>query len=365
MKLNDLVSLVSLKVAPLSLAESWDKVGLQIGDLEHNVKKALVCLDITPNVLKEAVLKKVDVVFSHHPLFFHPLHNLNKNDPKYEVLKLALQKNISLVSLHTNLDKTFESLSDDIAKRIGLHNIKPLILEKDHYSKFVVFVPLSHVEKVRNALFSVGGGVIGNYENCSFNIEGTGTFKGGEESKPYIGHKRTLEKTQEVRIEVRIPCYLEKEVLSQVRKAHPYEEVAYDIYPLRKLSETTGIGRIGDLKKKVSFLDFAKDIKKLWRLKSLRVVKSKSSVERVALCPGSGGSLWKEALASQADVYITGDLKYHEALDGSLWGLNFIEIDHFTFEKEYVSYLAQKLKQISKIQVYEYNQAENPFQVIN
>jgi len=365
MKLKELISLVSLKIAPLSLAENWDKVGLQIGDVEQKITKALVCLDLTPHVLKEAVLKKVNVIFSHHPFFFHPLEHLNKNDPQYEVLKLALQKNISLVSLHTNLDKTFESLSDENAKKLGLHNVKPLVVDCEQYSKFVVFVPHTHVDQVRQALFSSGGGVIGDYEQCSFNTEGTGTFKGRENSKPYLGKKEKFEEVKEIRVEVRIPRSLEKEVLSRVLKVHPYEEMAYDIYPLRNFSENTGIGRVGDLKKKISFLNFVAQVKKQWKLKSIRVVKAKPFVQRVALCPGSGSSLWKEALLSKADVYITGDLKYHEVLDGSLHGLGFIEIDHFTFEKDYVSYLAKKLKHVSKIQVYEYNQAKNPFHTIH
>ncbi|MBW6497096.1 MAG: Nif3-like dinuclear metal center hexameric protein [Bacteroidales bacterium] len=301
------------QVAPGTLQESYDNSGLQLGSPTKEVNKGLICLDVTPSVVGEAISKGCDLIISHHPLIFKGLKKITGAHFTEKVIIEAIKHDIAIVSVHTNLDNVELGVNHRLGQAMGLKNLKILQPQKGQLRKLVTFCPVSHAEKVRAAIFEAGAGHIGDYDCCSFNLEGSGTFRAGKEANPFVGQINELHIEPEVRIETVLPVFLERKVLNAMIKSHPYEEVAYDIYPLENVFEKTGSGMVGELEIPLSENDFLEMLKKKLKIPCLRhTAFTGQAIKKVAFCGGSGGFLLSDALKAGAQAFVTGDLKYHQ-----------------------------------------------------
>jgi dinuclear metal center YbgI/SA1388 family protein len=298
--------------APSEIAWETDNVGLQVGSYDKQVQKILIALDPSEEVIDEAVKKNIDLIVTHHPLIFEPLKSvISDNDNNRLVYKLV-QSGISLFSAHTNLDFTANGVSYALAKIIELQNVRPLKKSTEHFRKISVFVPSDYVEKITEAMAISGAGIIGNYEYCSFRTSGVGTFKGGKNSKPFIGAPGEFEKVDEVRLEMIVPFWKVSAVINNIRTAHPYEEPAFDIYPLQNEDSNFGAGAIGQFEEAVSIKKFLQHIKDMLDIKYLKFTEgNQDKIKTVAVCGGSGSNMLSLAISSKADAFITGDIGYH------------------------------------------------------
>lgn len=331
MKVKDII-LALEQWAPPALQEEYDNSGLLCGDPEADVTSALVSLDLTDNVLDEAIDKGCEFVISHHPFLFRPARRVVAGSPVYSILSKALAKGIALYAMHTNVDNLYGGLNRVLAQKLELTDVRILQPKKGMLLKLVTFCPLSHADQVRIALFEAGAGHIGNYDQCSYNSQGKGSFRGSDETHPFAGQKNILHFEEEIRIEVIVPAYLEKQVVSAMKKNHPYEEVAYDLYPLANAFERVGAGMVGNLKQPVPVRSFLENVASLFQLPVLRYSPEiKNSVSRIALCSGSGAFLVKDAIAAGADAFLTADLKYHDFQDAGN-ALVLADIGHFESE---------------------------------
>lgn len=315
---------------PLHLAESWDNSGLQIGSSDKKVGRMLIALDLDFFVLKQAVKQQVDMIITHHPLFFKPVKNINYASPLGKMIKTLISADITVYAAHTNLDAAQRGLNQALAEKLGLVNIEPLYpASREALFKLVVYVPATHLEEVRAAICIAGAGNIGKYADCTFRARGTGTFRPGQDTNPFIGKTGILEEVDEFRLETIIYEQDLKQVLSSMHQAHPYEEVAYDLYRLENEGRMFSPGRKGCLIEKTRLQDYAVRIKELLGVKSLRVVGDLDSIaNNVAVISGSGASLMNRVIGQNIDLLVTGDLKYHEAKDAEAAGLKVIDAGH-------------------------------------
>lgn len=332
-RIQDLIGVVN-SLFPPSLAEEWDNVGLQVGDPSAEVTKVLVCLDVTSEVLKAAAENGAEAVISHHPLVFRPLQTLTPRDGTGQLLMQAVRENIAVISAHTNLDRAAGGLNDWLAARLGVKACEPLApAPPGDLLKLSVFVPCGYEGPVSEAIFSAGAGSIGDYDCCSFRTTGTGTFRPGEQSNPFLGESGQLESAREIRLETIVPRERLGRVLDGMKRAHPYEEVAYDLVSLLNQRPDIGLGRIGRLQTKTTLGGFVATVREALGASSMRVVgRDEQAVGKVALCGGSGSSLLSEAIRQGADVLVTGDIKYHEARAAQDRGVGLIDAGHFATE---------------------------------
>jgi dinuclear metal center YbgI/SA1388 family protein len=332
MQVKEIISVLE-NAAPPALQESYDNCGLCTGTPDNEVNAVLVTVDITEKVVDEAISKKADMIVSHHPIIFHGLKKLTgANEAERCVIK-AIQNNISIYCAHTSFDNAFSGVNAALAEKIGVKNYRILSPAKQQLCKLVTFVPTAHAEKVQQALFDAGAGHIGNYDNCSFKLEGEGTFRGGENTKPFVGEKGKLHHEPEVRIETIFPKYIQREVVNALLKAHPYEEAAYDIYLLENKNPMAGSGMIGELEKPLSETDFLSKLKASLGAKQLRhTALGGRRISKVALCGGSGAFLTDDALQAGADAFVTADLKYHQFQEAEN-RLLLIDAGHFETEE--------------------------------
>jgi len=299
------------KIAPLHLQESYDNSGLQVGDYKSEVKGILVSLDVTLEVIDDAINQQCNLIVAHHPIIFGKIKNVTKCSLTGSIVFKAIKNNINIYAIHTNLDNVPNGVNSKIAEFIGLKKIK-ILLPKQNLLKLVVFVPESHSEKVSQALFSSGAGNVGNYKNCIFSSTGEGSFLPISGSNPYKGKQGRLEKVKEEKLEVICPDYLLSDIIQSLISTHPYEEVAYDIFKLLNNSNT-GSGMIGELEKPTDELEFLNLIKKKFHAAGLRHTKLiNKPIKKVAICGGSGSFLLKNAMLENADIFITSDFKYHQ-----------------------------------------------------
>ena len=288
-----------------------------VGDKETKVTGVLLSLDCIESVIDEAIKLKCNLIIAHHPIIFSGLKRLNGANYVERTVIKAIQNNIAIYAWHTNLDNVKNGVNAKIAEKLGLTNLKILVPKKQLLKKLVTSVPATHSEKVRNALFEAGAGNIGNYSNCSFNFDGTGTFKGNENTNPFLGEKGKLSQEKETRIEVIFEAFNENAILKNLLASHPYEEVPYDVYPLDNAYQNVGSGMVGEFEKALSETDFLNLLKKVFNLKMLRHTRLlNKSIKKVAFCGGSGAFLIKNAINSGSDAYISADIKYHEFFDG-------------------------------------------------
>lgn len=324
---------------PLAYQEHYDNSGCQIIFPQDEIKSVLLTLDVNEAVVDEAISKNCNLIISHHPIFFKPFNNIQLGQPNSNVIIKAIKNNISIYSIHTNFDTSFEGTNKILSELLQLQNISILLPAENKLKKLVTFIPHSHVEQVRFALFNAGAGHIGNYDSCSYNIEGYGTFRGNEDTNPFVGKKGVIHQEPEVRVETIFPAYKENQIIKALLKAHPYEEVAYDIYPLSNIYQQVGLGMIGHLSEPISkeaFLWYVKD-----KIKA-KVIKynnsTKNIIQKVAVCSGSGASLINKAIQQQADAYITSDLTYHFFNDNST-NILLIDAGHYETEIHFVKKL--------------------------
>jgi len=311
MILRDLIGVLE-KLIPAGMQESYDNTGLQIGNTGEEVTRALICMDVTMGVLEEAVTQKCDLVISHHPMIFKPIKKLDFGNEQGLLIAFAVKHNLAVYSMHTSIDKYRFGVSYALARKLNLENIQTLKPEEGVLRKLVTFCPSAQAPALRNALFSAGAGHIGNYDSCSFNIEGEGSFRALEGTNPYVGKQGELHSEKETRIEVAFPDWNKTSVIKSLLANHPYEEVAYDIYPLENSLHTAGLGAVGYLKKAMGANDFLSSLQSCFGNMPLKYCTHEKMIKRVAVCGGSGASLLGTAVSAGADAYITGDIKYHD-----------------------------------------------------
>ncbi len=298
--------------APPGSAQSYDNVGLLIGNPDQTVERALIALDVTPRVVQEAIEQRTDLLVSHHPLIFKPLKRLTTTDLVSGLALQLAQQGIAYYAIHTNLDAAPGGVSFALAEQLGLTKVRFLEPLPDSLYKLVTFVPASHFDQVREALAGAGAGQIGEYEACAFATEGTGFFRGSERTSPFIGKPGQLEKAQEYRLEVEVMRWLLPQVLQALFEAHPYEEVAYDVYPLVNPTTRVGMGAIGTLEAPEPLSTFLERLCRRLETPAVRFAGNPDqSVQRIAVCGGAGASLIGAAQRAGADAYVTADITYH------------------------------------------------------
>lgn len=332
MKIKEIVSALE-RFAPLPLQDGFDNAGLQIGLTDAEATGALLCLDVTEAVLDEAIASGCNLVISHHPLIFKGYKSITGKDYVERCILKAIKNDIVIYSAHTNLDNAPGGVNYKIAEKIGLKDVRILEPKENCLIKLVTFVPTAQAEEVRNALFTAGCGYIGDYDSCSYNTEGEGTFRAQEGSKPFCGNIGELHHEAEVRIETILPEYKKREVIRTLLLTHPYEEPAYDLYPLYNSWAQVGAGIIGELEEAESELEFLKRIKKTFEVGCLKHNKLTGRlIQKVALCGGAGAFLIPQAIDSGADVFITGEIKYHDYF-GRETDILLAEIGHYESEQ--------------------------------
>jgi dinuclear metal center YbgI/SA1388 family protein len=319
--------------APLQFQESYDNAGLCLGNPVTEVKGIILTIDITEEILDEAISKNCNLIISHHPLIFENIKSLTGKNYVERCIAKAILNNIAIYSAHTNLDSVYEGVSHKMCEKLQLQDCQVLSPLKGELKKLVTFVPDSNVDNVREAIFNAGAGNIGNYDSCSFNMKGSGTFRGNEESNPFKGKKGEFHFENETRIETIFPSYLEAKVITALLKAHPYEEAAYDIYPLDNKFYKAGMGMIGELpveKDEKSFLSLVKSTFNTGCIRHTKLLNK--AIKKIALCGGSGSSLLSESIRQNADVFISGDFRYHQFFQAENKIL-IIDIGHFESEQ--------------------------------
>jgi dinuclear metal center YbgI/SA1388 family protein len=320
------------KIVPKNIQWEKDNCGLQIGDTSQDIQKILLCLEVTEQIIQEALDQQVNLIFTHHPLIFNPIKQITTNGIEGKLLTSIIKNDIAVYSAHTNLDKFNHGVSFALAELLDLQNIKTLVEDKELLYKLVTFIPQEHVENVTEELSSAGAGKIGEYEFCSFRLEGKGTFKGSDKSDPYLGEKGQKEYINETRLEMIFPRWKTTEILNALRKSHPYEEIAYDIYALENKSSDIGYGAIGELKKKIKASDFLTDVKEKIKIPFLRVAGDLNRiVSKVALLGGAGNAHYQSAIEKGADVFISSEISYHTFHD-AMSRLVIVDAGHYETE---------------------------------
>lgn len=332
--------------APIGLAEPWDNVGLQAGHRDWRVKRIWTALDPLPEVIAAACSNKVDLLVTHHPLIFKPLKRLDFAEPIGRCILHAIENRLAVYAAHTNFDSAAGGLNDIFAGRLGLTNLTALVAPAPASGyKLVVFVPVEHEQRLLAALFETPAGEIGAYRNCSFRTTGRGTFKPDQDAEPHAGEHGRVNDVAEIKIEAVVAQRDLARVIAHLRSHHPYETMAYDVYPLRQADSTQGLGRVGELAEPTDLTSLAIAVKRAFDVETLRVVGDPHlPVKRVAVCTGSGASLLPNFLASPAEVFISGDLRYHDARDTAAAGRGLIDVGHFASEHIFVSELTRRLR---------------------
>lgn len=360
MLIKDILSVIE-DFAPLALQEPYDNSGVQCGDVNEKAKGVLLCLDVTMEVLAEAQRKKCNLIIAHHPLIFSPLKRLTGTNYVEQIIISAIKKNICIYACHTNADNVRMGVNNKIAEKLGLVKCKVLQPKKGLLKKIVTFCPTDHAEKVRKALFKAGCGEIGNYDDCSYNLEGTGTFKANENANPFVGVKHELHFEKETRIETVFESYKEREVIKALHKAHPYEVVAYDIYSLDNKHPEIGSGLVGELPKAVKEQEFLETLRSVFKADGIRYTKLlDKKIKSVAVCGGSGSFLLNDARHANADIFVTADFKYHQFFDAEN-KLVIADIGHYETE-QYTPEIFYAIirKKLPKFAAYLSNHNSNP-----
>lgn len=346
-KVNGIVQLLD-KIAPRKLAEDWDNVGLLVGDGSQKVESIMISLDAPEWVVDEAVAKKVDMIICHHPLIFNSIKRVTKDDPTGRKIMKLIKHNIALYAMHTNFDAAQGGMNDLLMNRLGIAKSEFLeYRELDKVFKLVVYIPVGHEEKVKDAIFKAGAGSIGNYGDCGFQVSGMGQFTPGENTTPFIGKVNKTEVTQEVRFETVVRSSDLNKVIKSLLKVHPYEEVAYDVIPMEIKLEEYGLGKIGELEDGMTLADFAQKVKSELHLDTLKIIGAlDKKIKKVAIIGGSGSSYWQKAKNRGADVLITGDVSYHTMIDALEGGMTLMDAGHFGTEKIIMESMTERLKNL-------------------
>jgi dinuclear metal center YbgI/SA1388 family protein len=331
MKIQEVIHYLE-SIAPRAYQEAYDNAGLLTGNTHSELTNALITLDCTEAVVQEAITKKCNLIIAHHPIVFKGLKKLTGSNYVERTIMLAIKNDIAIYAIHTNLDNVIQGVNRKIAEKLGLQNVRILVPKRDSLSKLVVFIPQSHADHVLAALHAAGAGQIGNYKNCSFSVEGTGTFQPNEQANPHIGEAGKQEKVAEIRAEVIFPSHAERNLLNALRQSHPYEEIAYYISSLHNENQEVGAGMIGELPEALEPMAFLAHLKQSMALQVIRhtpLIDRK--VKKIALCGGSGSFLLQHAIQAGADFYVSADFKYHEFFDAEK-RLTIADIGHYESE---------------------------------
>jgi dinuclear metal center YbgI/SA1388 family protein len=320
-------------IAPTAYQESYDNAGLITGNSSWDCKGALVTLDVTEEVVLEAVSKNCNLIVAHHPIIFNGLKKINGKNYLEKAVITAIKNDIAIYAIHTNLDNVLHGVNGKIADMLGLVNRTILFPRADTLKKLFTFVPKTRVEEVREAVFHAGAGVLGNYSEVSFDTEGVGSFKAGSGANPFVGNIGERHQEKEIRVEIIFPAYLQEKIITALIKAHPYEEVAYDLVELANPHPRIGSGLAGELPEPLSEAEFLEKIKKVFGLAVIRHTTLRGMlVKKVALCGGAGSFLISKALGRGVDFFLTSDIKYHEFFDAN-GKLVLADIGHFESEQ--------------------------------
>lgn len=365
MKLNDLIRKIENKY-PLNLAYDWDNVGLLVGDFDSEIKKVLISLEANEKVIKEAMEKNVDLIVTHHPFIFRKMNKINTKDLKGRLIHKLIKNDIALYSMHTNFDIAFDGLNDYFMEVMEFENCKILdVTNSETLYKLAVYTPMTHEIIVREALGESGAGYIGNYSNCTFNSPGIGTFRPEDNSNPFIGKKGKMEEVKEVKIETIVPSSILQKTISKMIKAHPYEEVAYDIYKLENRGKSVGLGRYTTLKNEIDLQSLCEKIKLKLNMDHIRVVGDLNrKIKKVAVVTGAGSDMIGLAKSKNCDVIITGDVKYHEAQDALDMDMCIVDCGHFDTEDIFKDVMKRFLDNIESIEIIRSEINLNPFKII-
>ncbi|SEN55734.1 dinuclear metal center protein, YbgI/SA1388 family [Amphibacillus marinus] len=356
--------------APKKLAYDWDNVGLQVGKLSQPVHKLLISLDVTEQVVDEAIAQQVDCIIVHHPLLFKPLKQINLADPTGKIIAKLIKHDITVYAAHTNLDIAHGGVNDMLADRLKLQDSSIMIPEREEKQyKLHVYVPVSHLQAVDQALTQIGVGQYGNYAGCSYTTEGIGAFTPNQQAIPYLGQAGVKENVKEMKIEYMLPQSLARQAITVLKAAHPYEEPAYDLIELQNHQEVKGLGRVGYLATSMELAEFSKYVKEVFQLSAVNVTgQLDKKINKVAVLGGSGEKYIGQAKRLGADVYVTGDITFHSAQDAEALGLALIDAGHH-IEQIMVEgvqhYLAQSFKdQQITIDIITSKVNTNPFQTL-
>jgi len=345
-KVSDVIRMIE-EIAPTYLAEDWDNVGLLVGERDASTSKVLLCIDVTLDTVLEAIQKKVNLIIAHHPIIFEPLKNIQSDSYVGKILSLLIKNDISVYCCHTNLDKAEFGTDYALAKKLCLENIEVLSNEKTErvWSKITVYVPTGYEEHVFKAMVAAGAGEIGDYRQCSFRSSGVGTFLPVSNAIPFKGKYGELEFANETRLEMVVSNAKLRNVITNLISAHPYEEPVYDTQELSTTSLKTGMGRIGNLVKRVSMRSYIKDLGAKLRTPHISFFGDlDSEVERVAVCGGSGADIVRIAESKGADLFITGEMKYHKALELNQKRLAVVVAGHYSTEAPVLAILDESLQ---------------------
>jgi len=342
MKISEIIQHLE-SIAPTSLQESYDNAGLITGSGEWNCNGILVTLDATEKVIEEARNKNCNLVVAHHPILFRGIKRLTGIDYVQKTLITAIKNDIAIYAIHTNLDNVLTGVSGKMAAVLGLKNTSILSSKDDVLEKLYTFVPIENADQVRAAIFSAGAGKIGNYYDCSFNVEGMGTFTAGRGTDPHIGEIGKPASAREIKVEVIFPSPLRQKIVNALIDAHPYEEVAYDVVHLQNEHPQIGSGVLAELDAPMDELSFLALVREKFNLRLIRHTPLLNKpVKRIALCGGAGSFLISKALAANAEVFITADVKYHEFFDAND-RLLIADIGHFESEQFTIDLLQEIL----------------------
>ena len=331
MKIETIISQLE-SWAPPHLQESYDNSGLIVGDSQNEITSAIICLDSTEAVVDEAISIGANLIIAHHPIVFGGLKRFTGEDYVQKAIIKAIKNDIAIYAIHTNLDHVLNGVNAEFANRLGLENPKILLEKPNLLISLVTYVPKSYAQQVRTALFEAGAGKIGNYDNCSFNSEGLGTYRAIEGANPFLGEIGENHTELEERIEVVSYKWSEKSLLKALRKSHPYEEIAYQITSLYNNTSQFGAGMVGELKEAIPFDQFLIKVKTIFGGMIRYTQSSKNEVKKIALCGGSGSFLLKNAIQQQADVFLSADFKYHQFFDSND-KISIVDIGHFESEQ--------------------------------
>lgn len=320
-------------VAPLALQESYDNAGLLTGSRDMEAHAALMCIDITEEVIDDAISQGANLVISHHPLVFRPLKSFTGKDYIERTLIKAIKNDIAIYACHTNMDNAWNGVNFKMAEMLGLFNLSILSPLPQQLLKLVTYVPSSHADSVRQALFEAGAGTIGDYDACSYNSEGFGTFRAGENAHPYCGEIGELHQEPEMRIEMVLPRHLRARVVRTLLQVHPYEEPAFDLIAIENEWEQAGAGVVGELFCPMDEMDFLQRLKSVFKAGCVKYSSlTGKKIRQVALCGGSGSFLIPKAVAMGVDAFVTGEIKYHEFF-GNDDSILLAEIGHYESEQ--------------------------------
>ncbi len=343
---QEIISLLEM-IAPPKMAESWDQgIGLQLGDPDQIIENVMFSLDLDSEVLAEAIDKRTDLLVVHHTPFFRPLKNLRRDTVEGRLISEMVIHGMSLYAMHTNLDSVSGGVSDVLAEKLELRETVVLIPGwKQSLFKLVVYTPESYADRIKQAFYETKAGWIGNYADCTFLTRGFGTFRPLENTSPFCGKQGELENVEEVRIETIVTEERLEQTVNTMLQVHPYEEPAYDILPLANGGHISGLGRVGFLPREMALWEFAAKVKDVLKTQNIRCCGDMNTrIIKAALCGGSGADYWRKALKSGAQVYLTADIKYHEAQDAVANGICLVDAGHYATEKPVMHVLAARVE---------------------